>query len=226
MHSGAMVKMRDASFIKRQLFKISMYLGNIGAERKLKYGFNDVFANFLISIGWLLSFRTLKKKLGLSKAETAISGADPIAPEILKFFMALGVPIFEGYGMTENCGYASGNNDKKMKLGTVGVPNHGMEIKLAEDGEILTSGGAVFKGYFKNEEATKETIDEDGWLHTGDLAEIDDDGFVKIIADKNSDIIIGAQCAGPHATDLISEMVLAIREEITAEELGNKNEYK
>ena len=69
--------------------------------------------------------------------------------EIIKFFLALGVPIFEGYGMTENCGYASGNNDKKMKLGTVGVPNHGMEIKLAEDGEVLTRGGAVFKGYFK-----------------------------------------------------------------------------
>src|SRR5210317_1427697 len=137
MYSGAMVKMRDASFLKRQLYKISMILGNIGAERKLKYGFNDLLANILIKVGWVLSFRALKKKLGLSKAETAISGAAPIAPEILKFFMALGVPIFEGYGMTENCAYASGNNDKKMKLGTVGVPNYGVEIKLAEDGEIL-----------------------------------------------------------------------------------------
>ena len=188
MHSGAMVKMKDASFIKRQLFKVSMFLGNIGAERKLKNGFNDTFANILISIGWVLSFRTLKKKLGLSKAETAISGAAPIAPEILKFFMALGVPIFEGYGMTENCGYASGNNDKKMKLGTVGVPNHGMEIKLADDGEILTRGGAVFKGYFKNEEATKETIDDDGWLYTGDVG-VWDGEFLKIV-DRKKDIII------------------------------------
>ena len=188
MHSGAMVKMRDASFIKRQLFKISMFLGNIGAERKLKNGFNDTFGNILIRIGWLLSFRTLKKKLGLSKAETAISGAAPIAPEILKFFMALGVPIFEGYGMTENCGYASGNNDKKMKLGTVGVPNHGMEIKLADDGEILTRGGAVFKGYFKNEEATKETIDEEGWLYTGDVG-VWDGEYLKIV-DRKKDIII------------------------------------
>ncbi len=188
MHSGAMVKMRDASFIKRQLFKVSMFLGNIGAERKLKNGFNDTFANILINIGWVLSFRTLKKKLGLSKAETAISGAAPIAPEILKFFMALGVPIFEGYGMTENCGYASGNNDKKMKLGTVGVPNHGMEIKLADDGEILTRGGAVFKGYFKNEEATKETIDNDGWLYTGDVG-VWDGEFLKIV-DRKKDIII------------------------------------
>ena len=188
MYSGGMVKIRDASLMKQLLFKFSMYLGNIAADRKLKYGFNDYIAKFLTFIGWVLSFRALKKKLGLSKAETAISGAAPIAPEILKFFMSLGVPIFEGYGMTENCGYASGNNDKKMKLGTVGVPNHGMEIKLAEDGEILTRGGAVFKGYFKNEEATKEVLDEDGWLHTGDVG-VWDGEFLKII-DRKKDIII------------------------------------
>jgi len=90
--------------------------------------------------------------------------------------------------MTENCGYASGNNDKKMKLGTVGVPNHGMEIKLAEDGEILTRGGAVFKGYFKNEEATRETIDDEGWLYTGDVG-VWDGEFLKIV-DRKKDIII------------------------------------
>ena len=188
MYSGGMIKMRDASLIKQLLFKFSMYLGNIAAERKLKYGFNDFIARLLSFIGWVLSFRALKKKLGLSKAETAISGAAPIAPEILKFFMALGVPIFEGYGMTENCGYATGNNDKKIKLGTVGVPNHGMEIKLADDGEILTKGGAVFKGYFKNEKATQEVLDKDGWLHTGDVG-VWDGEFLKII-DRKKDIII------------------------------------
>lgn len=159
MHAGAIVRMKDATFLKKQLFQISMYFGNLGAERKIEKGFNDKVAQIYIGIGWLLAFRTLKKKLGLSKAETAISGAAPIAPEILKFFLALGVPIFEGYGMTENCAYASGNNDKKMKLGTVGVPNHGVEIKLADDGEILVKSPAVFKGYFKDEAATKECID-------------------------------------------------------------------
>ena len=188
MHSGTMVRMKDATFLKRQLFKISMFLGNIAAERKLNKSFNDPLAKILLGIGWLLSFRTLKKKLGLSKAETAISGAAPIAPEILKFFLALGVPIFEGYGMTENCGFATGNNEKKIKLGSVGVPNHGMEVKLAEDGEVLTRGGAVFKGYFKNEEATKEVIDEDGWLHTGDVGVFEGE-FLKIV-DRKKDIII------------------------------------
>ena len=188
MHSGAMVRMKDATFLKRQLFKISMFLGNIAAERKLNKSFNDPLAKILLGVGWLLSFRTLKKKLGLSKAETAISGAAPIAPEILKFFLALGVPIFEAYGMTENCGFATGNNEKKIKLGSVGVPNHGMEVKLAEDGEVLTRGGAVFKGYFKNEEATKEVIDEDGWLHTGDVGVFEGE-FLKIV-DRKKDIII------------------------------------
>jgi len=188
MHAGAMVRIKDATFLKKQLFRISMYFGNLGAERKIKKGFDDKVAQIYIGIGWLLAFRTLKKKLGLSKAETAISGAAPIAPEILKFFMALGVPIFEGYGMTENCAYASGNNDKKMKLGTVGVPNYGVEIKLADDGEILTKSPAVFKGYFKDEEATREVIDSEGWLHTGDVG-IFDGEFLKIV-DRKKDIII------------------------------------
>ena len=188
MHAGAMVRMKDATFLKKQLFTISMYFGNLGAERKLEKGFYDLIAKIFIGIGWLLAFRTLKKKLGLSKAETAISGAAPIAPEILKFFLALGVPIFEGYGMTENCAYATGNNDKKMKLGTVGVPNHGVEIRLADDGEILVKSPAVFKGYFKDEEATKECVDEDGWLYTGDVGVFDGE-FLKIV-DRKKDIII------------------------------------
>jgi long-chain acyl-CoA synthetase len=90
--------------------------------------------------------------------------------------------------MTENCAYATGNNDKKMKLGTVGVPNHGVEIRLADDGEILVKSPAVFKGYFKDEEATKECVDEDGWLYTGDVGVFDGE-FLKIV-DRKKDIII------------------------------------
>ena len=165
MHSGAMVRMKDATFLKRQLFKISMFLGNIAAERKLNKSFNDPIAKILLGIGWLLSFRTLKKKLGLSKAETAISGAAPIAPEILKFFLALGVPIFEGYGMTENCGFATGNNEKKIKLGTVGVPNHGMEVKLAEDGEVLTEVALFLKDTLRMKKPLKKSLTKkDGFI--------------------------------------------------------------
>ncbi|MDA2970083.1 MAG: long-chain fatty acid--CoA ligase [Actinomycetota bacterium] len=188
MHSGAMVKMKDASFIKKVLFQFSMKLGNYAVERKLNKDFDDMVAKILLSIGYVLSFRALKKKLGLKNAQSAVSGAAPIAPEVLKFFMALGVPLFEAYGMTENCAYATSNSPGKIKLGTVGTPNLGVEIKLADDGEILIRSKSVFKGYFKDEDATEKIIDENGWLHTGDVGEFVGE-FLKII-DRKKDIII------------------------------------
>ena len=188
MHSGALVRMKDASFIKRILFKFSMYLGDIAVERKLNKNFDDLLAKILLSIGYILSFRSLRKKLGLQRAEFAASGAAPIAPEVLKFFMSIGVPLFEAYGMTENCAYATSNSPENIKIGTVGVPAHGVELKLADDGEILIRSGGVFKGYFKDEQATNETIDKDGWLYTGDVGTYEGD-FVKIV-DRKRDIII------------------------------------
>ena len=159
MHTGAIVRMKDASFLKRILFKFSMYLGDIAVERKLNKNFDDFFAKILLSIGYILSFRTLRKKLGLQRAEFAASGAAPIAPEVLKFFMSIGVPLFEAYGMTENCAYATSNSPENIKIGTVGIPAHGVELKLADDGEILIRSGGVFKGYFKDDQATSETIE-------------------------------------------------------------------
>ena len=180
MHTSALVRMRDASFVKKILFKFSMYLGDIAVERKLNKNFDDLLAKILLSIGYVLSFRTLRKKLGLQRAEFAASGAAPIAPEVLKFFMSIGVPLFEAYGMTENCAYATSNSPENIKIGTVGIPAHGVELKLADDGEILIRSGGVFKGYFKDEQATNETIDKDGWLYTGDKVRVDEDGFIYI----------------------------------------------
>ncbi len=188
MHSGAMVRMKDASLLKKSLFKFSMILGNYAVDRKLYKNFDDILAKVLLSVGYLLSFRSMRKKLGLLNAQSAVSGAAPIAPEVLKFFMALGVPLFEAYGMTENCAYATTNSAEKIKLGTVGVPNVGVELKLAEDGEILIRSGGVFKGYYKDEEATNRTIDKEGWLYTGDVGVYDEE-FIKIV-DRKKDIII------------------------------------
>ena len=190
MHSSVLVKMKDASFVKRFLFGISLKLGMQAADRKLEKGFDDPLAKVIDFITWNISFRSITKKLGLSRVDASGSGAAPIAPEVLKFFMALGIPIFEAYGMTENCGYATGNDYENISLGTVGIPNKNCELKIAEDGEILIRHGGVFKGYFKNEEATKETIDEDGWLYTGDVGEMHG-RFIKIV-DRKKDIIITA----------------------------------
>ena len=187
MHAGTLVRMRDASRLKQLLFKTASYFGNITAKRRLENP-NDLFAKITNFLAQMIAFRSLRKKLGLLNIDNAVSGAAPISPEILRFFMSLGVPIYEGYGMTENSAIATGNTPDKVKLGTVGTPQAGTELKLAEDGEILVRHPGVFKGYYKNEEATKEVIDEDGWLYTGDVGEYDGE-FLKIV-DRKKDIII------------------------------------
>jgi len=124
------------------------------------------------------------------KLRLAVSGAAPINPEILRFFDAAGVLVLEGWGMTETSTAATISSPDDFKIGTIGKPFPGCEVKIADDGEILVKGPNVFQGYHKNEEATKETI-VDGWLHTGDIGEIDSEGFIKITGRKK-DIIITA----------------------------------
>ena len=187
MHAGTLVRMKDASPLKKLLFRVASFFGNITASRRLENP-NDLIAKITNTIAQILAFRSLRKKLGLLNVDNAVSGAAPISPEILRFFMSLGVPIYEGYGMTENSAVATGNTPDKVKLGTVGTPQAGTEIKLAEDGEILVRHPGVFVGYYKNEEATKEVLDSDGWLYTGDVGEYDGE-FLKII-DRKKDIII------------------------------------
>ena len=187
MHAGTLVRMKDATKLKQLLFKVASYLGNITAKRRLENP-NDFIARITNFFAQMIAFRSLRKKLGLLNIDNAVSGAAPISPEILRFFMSLGVPIYEGYGMTENSAIATGNTPDKVKLGTVGTPQAGTELKLAEDGEILVRHPGVFKGYYKNEEATKEVIDNEGWLYTGDVGEYDGE-FLKIV-DRKKDIII------------------------------------
>ena len=135
-------------------------------------------------------------KLALSKVRNAlgpndpvlITGAAPIGAEVIEFFYACGVPVLEGYGMTETCAAATLNTVSEVRVGSVGRPLPGTEVSIGEDGEILMRGPHVFKGYHRNEEATAEIIDGGGWLHSGDLGEIVD-GYVRITGRKK-DLII------------------------------------
>ena len=148
---------------------------------------------FLLSRSYAFADKQVLSKIrGLfgGNLRLAVSGAAPINPEILRFFDAAGVLVLEGWGMTETSTAATVSTQEDFKVGTIGKPFPGCEIKIAEDGEILVKGPNVFQGYHKNEEATRETI-VDGWLHTGDIGEIDSDGFITITGRKK-DIIITA----------------------------------
>jgi len=134
-------------------------------------------------------FQNVRNLFG-GRIRQAVTGAAPIAQEILEFFFACGVPVMEGYGMTETSTVATCNVPEDFRFGSVGKPLPGVEAKIGEDGEVLLRGPNIFQGYYKNEEASRETI-VDGWLHTGDLGKIDDDGFLYITGRKK-DIIITA----------------------------------
>jgi long-chain acyl-CoA synthetase len=137
-------------------------------------------------------FANFRKMLGLDEIEACNVGAAPTPPEVIKFFHALGVPLSELWGMSETTGAGTVNPPDKIRVGTVGPPAPGIEIKLAdEDNEILIRGPVVMAGYRNNEEKTKETMTDDGWLMTGDIGEFDEEGYLKIV-DRKKELIINA----------------------------------
>jgi len=136
-------------------------------------------------------FAGLREQLGLDRALAVSVGAAPTPVEVLEFFHAIGVPVGELWGMSETCGIATLNPPGRIKLGTVGAPVPGTELKLAEDGEILVRSAANMPGYRNMPEKTAETIDAEGWLHSGDIGELDEDGYLRIV-DRKKELIINA----------------------------------
>ncbi|HJL91043.1 MAG: AMP-binding protein [Acidimicrobiales bacterium] len=189
MLAAIQIRSNDATWLKRILFNFWIKKGGLILQRRLtnKSTFVDPI---LFRIGWLFVFRSLKKRIGMMRVREALSGAAPIAPQVLEFLMSVGVPVREGYGMTENTAVATIVPTDELILGSVGKPLPLSEVRIAEDGEILTRSEGTFNGYFKNPEATKETI-IDGWLHTGDIGQIDELGHLWI-TDRKKDIIITA----------------------------------
>jgi long-chain acyl-CoA synthetase len=134
-------------------------------------------------------FKHVRAAFG-GRVREAVTGAAPIAKEILEFFYAAGVPVMEGYGMTETSTTATGMRPGEHRFGSVGRPHPGVEIRIAEDGEILIKGANIFQGYYKNDDASFGAV-VDGWLHTGDVGRLDDDGYL-FITGRKKDIIITA----------------------------------
>ena len=136
-------------------------------------------------------FAGLRGGLGLDEAVAVNVGAAPTPVEVLEFFHAIGIPIGELWGMSETCGVATCNPPDRVKLGTVGPPVAGVEIQLADDGEVLVRGDSNMAGYRNQDDKTAETIDDEGWLHSGDIGELDSDGYLKIV-DRKKELIINA----------------------------------
>jgi long-chain acyl-CoA synthetase len=136
-------------------------------------------------------FAGLRQMLGFDQVQAVNVGAAPTPVEVLEFFHAIGIPLSELWGMSETCGAGCVNPPERIKLGTVGPPAPGVEISLAEDGEVLVRGETVMLGYRGEPEKTAEAIDADGWLHTGDIGELDEDGYLRIV-DRKKELIINA----------------------------------
>lgn len=133
----------------------------------------------------------LREAIGLDQCDLPLSAAAPLNPELIWFFHSIGIKIAEGYGQSEDNGPTTWNPAEAVKIGTVGKPMPGVEVKIAEDGEILARGANVSPGYYKDEEATRELIDSEGWMHSGDVGELDEHNYLKI-TDRKKDLIITA----------------------------------
>jgi long-chain acyl-CoA synthetase len=153
-------------------------------------------------------FSKLRETLGLDQAVAVNVGAAPTPFEVLEFFHAIGIELAELWGMSETCGAGTCNRPGEVKLGTVGPPWPGVEIKLADDGEVLVRGDIVMKGYRNKPDKTAETIDDDGWLLTGDIGELDEDGFLRIV-DRKKELIINAAGKNMSPSNIESELKAA-----------------
>ncbi len=190
MLAATEIRMADATFLKRSVYGWCTARGRGLAARSMA-GAPRAADPVLRALCWLACFRQLRRKLGLGRVTTPISGAAPIAPQVLEWFWALGVEVREGYGQTEGTAVATFTPAGRAKLGTVGVALPGVELAIADDGEILVRSATVFKGYLRDVEATARAVDQDGWLHTGDVGALDADGYLRI-TDRKKDIIITA----------------------------------
>jgi len=192
MAAGIQIRMQDADPLKRLTYRVWLGIGRRLAREWISAGGRYPFPWSVVhGAGWLCLYGPLQRKLGLARCRIAVSGAAPIAPDLLRFFHAIGVHIREAWGQTECCGAASLTPADDVLIGSVGRLVPGMEARIAEDGEILLRGPLVFRGYFRDDEATRRAIGPDGWLHTGDVGRIDEHGHVHI-TDRKKDIMVTA----------------------------------
>ncbi|MCE7004969.1 AMP-binding protein [Kibdelosporangium philippinense] len=222
MMAGVEIRMSDASWLKRAVYRLCLAQGARIAPRRMA-GRTSLVDKLVLGLCELLVFRALRLKLGMSRVRVPISGAAPIAPRVLEFLWAIGIPVLEGYGQTENTAICTLTTPGDVRLGTVGRALPGVELKIAADGEILTRSSGVFQGYLNDPAATADTVDADGWLHTGDVGELSDDGFLTI-TDRKRDIIItaGGKNISPSEIENLLKVSPFVREAVV---IGDRRKY-
>lgn len=186
-HSRLLARFDEATGIKGALLHKALDANAKRVKAEAEGGSGSALAGILDKI----ALSKVREGLGMDQVEIAITAAAPINPDLVVFFQTIGIPLYELYGMSETTGPASSNVPGSSKIGSVGRPLPGVDIKLDEDGEVMMSGGVITEGYYKLPEESAETFQDDGWLRSGDLGRIDDDGFLWIVGRKK-DIIITA----------------------------------
>jgi long-chain acyl-CoA synthetase len=191
-YSGVMIALKEASPLQQAAYSWAIRVGTRIADQVLAGHPVDAFDKFKFTLARRLVLDNVRKMIGIHRSRFLVTGAAPISPELVKWYLALGVPMLEVWGMTESCGASTGVPAGRIKPGSIGPAAAYNEVRLdPATSEILVRGDNVFMGYLNQPEKTRETIDADGWLHTGDVGTVDEDGFFRI-TDRMKDIIITA----------------------------------
>ncbi len=189
-YSAVAIQLREATWIGRLAYRWALGVGRKRAAHVMDGRKPPALLDLTFRLANWLVLDNVKRVLGLHRTRWVVTGAAPIAPDLIRWYFAIGIEMYEVYGQTENCGIATGTNPRALKVGTVGVISPGTELKLSPEGEILLKGPHVFMGYLNQPDKTSDAL-RDGWLYTGDVGTIDNQGFVRI-TDRLKDIIITA----------------------------------
>jgi len=188
-YSGVTIALKDATSLQKWVYGKALAIGSRMTDCRLEGETPSLGLRVANKFAYWLVFRNIRRMLGLDRCRIAFTGAAPISPDLIRWYLALGIDMREVYGQTENCGVATLMPTERIKLGSVGKSVPWGEVMISREGEILIKGDFLFMGYLNQPEKTAETIDAKGWLHTGDVGAMDNEGFVKI-TDRMKDIII------------------------------------
>ncbi len=224
LYSSVMIGLKEAGFVQQAVYAWSIGVGTAVAHRVLAGEPVGAWKKLQFRLAQLVALNNVRKLIGIHRARFLVTGAAPISPDLVRWYLALGVPMLEVWGMTETCGASTGVPAGRIKPGSIGTAASFNEVRLdGVTGEILVRGKNVFAGYLNMPEKTAETIDQDGWLHTGDVGVMDDEGYLRI-TDRLKDIIITA--GGKNITPSELENDLKFSPYITdAVVIGDKRPY-